>query len=203
MENDELKEPSQESTLPSTQEPQQLLPKSSEVEELNAKIVELEKNLALYKDQLLRKVADFENFKKRVEHESINLVRFANEDLLEKLLPVLDDFERSLKAMQSNNKAIDNGGIVKGIELIYNKLQKILEQYGVKPMDVVGQPFDPHLHDALQQITTNEYPPHTVVQEIEKGYLLHDKVLRHAKVIVSAELQPDFEPNQNNISEMD
>ena len=203
MENDELKEPSQESTLPSTQEPQQLLPKSSEVEELNAKIVELEKNLALYKDQLLRKAADFENFKKRVEHESINLVRFANEDLLEKLLPVLDDFERSLKAMQSNNKAIDNGGIVKGIELIYNKLQKILEQYGVKPMDVVGQPFDPHLHDALQQITTNEYPPHTVVQEIEKGYLLHDKVLRHAKVIVSAELQPDFEPNQNNISEMD
>jgi molecular chaperone GrpE len=203
MENDELKEPSQESTLPSTQEPQQLLPKSSEVEELNAKIVELEKNLALYKDQLLRKAADFENFKKRVEHESINLVRFANEDLLEKLLPVLDDFERSLKAMQSNNKAIDNGSIVKGIELIYNKLQKILEQYGVKPMDVVGQPFDPHLHDALQQITTNEYPPHTVVQEIEKGYLLHDKVLRHAKVIVSAELQPDFEPNQNNISEMD
>jgi len=203
MENDELKEPIQESTLPSTQEPQQLLPKSSEVEELNAKIVELEKNLALYKDQLLRKAADFENFKKRVEHESINLVRFANEDLLEKLLPVLDDFERSLKAMQSNNKAIDNGSIVKGIELIYNKLQKILEQYGVKPMDVVGQPFDPHLHDALQQITTNEYPPHTVVQEIEKGYLLHDKVLRHAKVIVSAELQPDFEPNQNNISEMD
>ncbi len=203
MQNDELKVPDQESTLPSTKEPQQLLSKSSEVEELNTKIVELEKGLAFYKDQLLRKAADFENFKKRVENESVNLIRFANEDLLEKLLPVLDDFERSLKAMQSSSKAIDNGSIVKGIELIYTKLQKILEQHGVKPMEVVGQPFDPHLHDALQQIKTNEYPPHTVVQEIEKGYLLHDKVLRHAKVIVSAELQPDTESDINNISEMD
>lgn len=203
MANGELKNSIQQDAE-STRKTQDNNKKPSEVEELNAKIIELEKSIDFYKDQLLRKAADFENYKKRIENESVNLIRFANEDLLEKLLPVLDDFERSLRALQiENSTTINNNGIAKGIELIYNKFLKVLEQHGVKPMEVVGQPFDPHLHDALQQIRTNEYPPHTVVQEVEKGYMLHDKVLRHAKVIVSAELQPDVNSNQNNVSEMD
>lgn len=204
MQDDDIKEPEPESSEPSNPEGQNQLSDLSEVGSLNAKLADFEKNLNQYKDQLLRKAADFENYKKRIENDYANLVKFANEELLEKLLPVLDDFERSLKVKKSEDSTVDNESIIKGVELIFSKFKRILELQGVKSMEVIGQPFDPHLHDALLQIQTDEYPPHTVVQEVEKGYMLHDKVLRHAKVIVSADSQSGVEPIQkNNISETD
>ncbi|MBI4810537.1 MAG: nucleotide exchange factor GrpE [Ignavibacteriales bacterium] len=204
MQDDDIKEPEPEFSEPSNPEAQSQLSDLSEVDLLNAKLADLEKNLNQYKDQLLRKVADFENYKKRIENDYVNLVKFANEELLEKLLPVLDDFERSLKVKKSEDSTVDNESIIKGVELIFSKFKRILELQGVKSMEVIGQPFDPHLHDALLQIQTEEYPPHTVIQEVEKGYMLHDKVLRHAKVIVSADSQSGVEPIQkNNISETD
>lgn len=204
MQDDDIKEPEPEFSEPSNPEAQSQLSDLSEVDLLNAKLADLEKNLNQYKDQLLRKVADFENYKKRIENDYVNLVKFANEELLEKLLPVLDDFERSLKVKKSEDSMVDNESIIKGVELIFSKFKRILELQGVKSMEVIGQPFDPHLHDALLQIQTEEYPPHTVIQEVEKGYMLHDKVLRHAKVIVSADSQSGVEPIQkNNISETD
>lgn len=167
------------------------LPELSELGMLSAKVVELENNISQYKDQLLRKAAEFENYKKRIANDYTNLVKFSNEDLIEKLLPVLDDFERSLRAIKSKNvqqnENTQEESFVKGVELIFNKFKRILELQGLKHFEVVSQPFDPQLHDALMQIQTKEYPPQTVLEEIEKGYMLHDKVLRHAKVIVSAE----------------
>ncbi|MFQ5797419.1 MAG: nucleotide exchange factor GrpE [Bacteroidota bacterium] len=160
--------------------------------ELKGKIAELETSVELYKDQLLRKAADFENYKKRVEHEIVNLTQFANETLIAELLPILDDFTRSL-TMSRDRK--DFEVFRRGVELIYSKFLKILEAQGVKPFDSIGKPFDVGYHDALMQLSKEGVPPNTVIEEVEKGYKLHDKVIRHAKVIVSQE------PTQNNEGE--
>jgi molecular chaperone GrpE len=146
------------------------------------RLAEAEKQAALFKDQFLRKAAEFENFKRRVENESATIIRYANEDLLQAILPVIDDLERSLK--NSDNK---DGAFHKGIELIYQKILKTLQKQNVRPFETVGKPFDVHYHDALLQVPRKDVAPHTVLEEVEKGYLYHDKVLRHAKVVVSSE----------------
>ena|SRR6267378_1185711 len=198
--------PEKEDASQAGQRPMQL-PELTELDMLSAKIAELENNLAQCKDQLLRKAAEFENFKKRVENDFASIVKFSNEDLILKLLPVLDDFERSLKAVGGAEPAAgarapgavaiepaQESSFRRGVELIYNKFRKILEAQGVRTMEVVGKPFDPHLHDALLQVPRADVPPHTVVEEVDKGYLLNDKVLRHAKVIVAADA-PDGHPS--------
>jgi len=177
------------------------LPELSEMDMLSARVVEFETTAAHYKDQLLRKAAEFENYRKRIENDSANLVRFANEELIEKFLPVLDDFDRSFAALKNMNSGGES--FIKGIELIYNKLRRIFELQGIKPIDVVGQPFDPELHDALLQMPSKEHPPNTVIQEVEKGYTLHDRVIRHSKVIVSAEPESGETTAQNDLSESD
>jgi molecular chaperone GrpE len=170
---------------------------SSEPVDSSRKIADLESALAQLKDQLLRKAAEFENYKKRSENENLSYVRFANENLITRLIPVLDDFERLMKSLQSgggegtgeNSRAANEAADAyrKGFELIYNKFLKILEANGVKHFEVVGQPFDPQLHDALMMVPRQDVPPHTVLEEIEKGYTMNDKVIRHARVIVSEE----------------
>ncbi len=152
-------------------------------EDLSLKLAEAEKQAAYYKDLLLRKAAEFENYKKRVENDSALIVRYANEDLITEILPILDDFERSLKLTKDQK---DFETFYKGVELIYQKLLKILEFQGVKPLETVGKEFNVEYHDAVLQIPKADVPPHTVIEEVEKGYTLHDKVIRHAKVIVSA-----------------
>lgn len=164
-------------------------PQASEQSELTAKIAELEKGIDQFRDQLLRKAAEFENYKRRVENDYSSVVKFSNEDLIIKLLPVLDDFERSMKAQQERVSpgGSNDSSFAKGFELIYNKFKKILETQGVRHFEVIGKPFDPQIHDALMQMPRTDVPPHTVIEEIEKGYMLHDKVIRHARVVVSAE----------------
>ncbi len=171
-----------------------------EIAELRKKTEELEQAVAQLKDQLLRKAAEFDNYKKRMEAETISVIRFANEDLLLKLLPVVDDLERSFKALEgsANPGTGDDApaspqdaqrketSFISGVELIRGKLKKILEQVGLKEFESAGRPFDPALHDALLQVPREDMPHHTVVEEIEKGYQLHEKVVRHARVIVSS-----------------
>ncbi len=172
-------------------EPPKQIPELTEMDMLSAKIVELETAVNQFKDQLLRKAAEFENYKKRTESDYGSIIKFSNEELIGKLLPVLDDFERSLKAKKETNaqSAGEAGNVfVQALELISSKFKKILEAQGLKHFDVVGMPFDPQLHDALLQMPKNDVPPHTVIQEVEKGYMLHDKVLRHARVIVSSDV---------------
>jgi molecular chaperone GrpE len=151
---------------------------------------ELQKQVDQYKDLLLRKAAEFDNYKRRIESETTNILKYATESLVEDLLPVLDDFERSLKHRKENK---DNDALVKGIELIYQKLVKVIEGRGVKPFDTVGKEFNVEYHDALMQIPRSDVPYHTILEEVEKGYTLNDKVIRHAKVVVSS--TPDEAPS--------
>ena len=133
---------------------------------------------------MLRKAAEFDNYKKRSEADYANMVKIANEALLHSLIPIFEDFARSLKA---GREAKDLDSLLKGIELIYNKFAKALESQGLVAFESVGKPFDVDYHDALLQVQRPDVSPHTVVEEIERGYKLYDKIIRHAKVIVSAE----------------
>jgi molecular chaperone GrpE len=138
------------------------------------------------KDQLLRTMADFENYKRRTQKEFTQIIQNANEKLMIEILPVLDDMERALKA--SKEITSDDPKIqlhVQGLEFIYKKLMKALTDKGLKAMESVGLPLNTDLHDALIQIDAPGKEPNMIVDEHEKGYYLYDKVIRHAKVIVS------------------
>lgn len=150
--------------------------------DLRKRIAELEEEKNAFKDQLLRKAAEFENFRKRRESEFLQLIANSNAELITQLLPILDDYERSLKSAQERK---DFDSFFKGIELIFKNLVGLLEKQGVKPIDAVGKTFDPELHDALMQVESDEHPPGTVVEEHLRGYTMHDRVLRHSQVLVS------------------
>ena len=154
--------------------------------ELNEKIQSLEKEVEDYKEKLLRKAAEFENYKRRTEVDQLNLLNYSGESLIIKLLPIIDDFERSLQHMDD---AKDVESIKTGVKLVYDKLMKILDEQGVKKIEAVGQPFNVELHEAVMQRKDENTEPHTVLDELEKGYMYKDKVIRHTKVIVSEDTE--------------
>jgi molecular chaperone GrpE len=157
-------------------------------EKTEIKIAELEAQLKDWQDKLLRKAAEFENYKRRAENDQFNLINYAAESFIVKLLPIVDDFERTLEHIDdiNNNKSVKDG-----IKLVYEKLLKVLNDQGIKKMQTKGQPFNVDFHDALMQKKDDSVPDHTVLEEIESGYLYRDKVIRHAKVIVSEESSSD------------
>ncbi len=173
---------------------------TEQLEKANQKIGQFENEISEYKDKLLRKAAEFENYKRRTENEQLNLLKYAAESFIVKILPIVDDFERSLLHID-NAKDIDS--IKQGIKLVYDKLIKILNDQGVTKIDSIGKPFDVHFHEALMQRKADGVEQHTVLDEIEKGYIYKDKVIRHAKVVVSEDSleetakQSDIE-NQNS-----
>ena len=162
-------------------------------EKSEAKIAELEAQVKEWQDKLLRKAAEFENYKRRTENDQFNLINYAAESFIIKLLSIVDDFERSMNHIDDieNNKSVKDG-----IKLVYEKLQKLLIEHGVKKMQTKGEPFNVDYHDALMQRIDNSVPPHTVLEEVESGYFYRDKVIRHAKVIVSEDSAAD----ENQIS---
>ncbi len=134
-------------------------------------------------DKMLRNQADLENTRKRLDREKQEFVKFANEGLILDLLNVLDDLERTVDLAQT---AKDNlAAFTKGIEMILAHLYEMLKNHGVKPIEAEGQMFDPHFHEALMQVENKELPEHTVVEVLQKGYLIHGRVLRSAKVKVT------------------
>ncbi|HXH17737.1 MAG TPA: nucleotide exchange factor GrpE [Chitinophagales bacterium] len=140
-----------------------------------------EKNEELI-DKYRRLFADFDNYKKRSAKEWLEKNKEAGKDILIHLLPVLDDFERALKTIKTSG---NHEATREGFELIYNKLKKSLEQKGLEPMVSIGEPFDPDRHDAITEIpASKEEDKGKVLDEIEKGYLLNGKIIRHAKVVV-------------------
>lgn len=157
-----------------------------EISDEKTEIEKLKKDLETLKDTLLRKVAEFENYKKRTEGEISNYVKYASEHLIKQLLPVYDDFIRTTDSIEKGETK-DFETLKKGFESIHKKFEKILKKEGLKEMDVLGKEFDVNLCDALLQMPKENIAPHTVLEVVEKGYFLKDKVLRHAKVIVSAE----------------
>lgn len=138
--------------------------------------------LAELKNKYLRLYADFENFRRRTAKEKLDLIANANEGLLVSLLPVIDDFER---AMQSLETSTDPNAALEGIKLIHNKFTKTLESKGLKPMVSKGEPFNADLQESVTQFPAPSPDlKGKVIDEIERGYLLNDKVIRYAKVIV-------------------
>ncbi|MBI3195462.1 MAG: nucleotide exchange factor GrpE [Ignavibacteriae bacterium] len=178
----------------STEVSEQVAQEQPETAVPDNRIEELEKTIGQLKDQLLRKAAEFENYKRRTENDYLERVRYANEDLIFDLLPVLDDFERSLKLSREKK---DFDSFFRGVELIYQKCLKLFAKQGVEAYEVIGKEFDPHLHDALMQLPKSDVPPHMILEEVEKGYMMYGKVLRHAKVVVSGEVVEESQPAES------
>jgi molecular chaperone GrpE len=142
----------------------------------------LEEQLAELNDKYLRLFSDFDNYRKRTAKERIELAKTAGEDFFKAILPVLDDFERGLKAM---NEAADVNALKEGVDLIYNKLSSTLIGKGLEPLTSVGNVFDADIHEAITNIPApSDDMKGKVVDELERGYALNGKVIRYAKVIV-------------------
>lgn len=143
-------------------------------------------------DRYLRTLADFENFRRRVSREREEWRRQAQEELLREILPVLDNFDRALAAEGGAGR---DGGFRAGVELIHRDFLNALERLGVRPFSAVGEAFDPLRHEAAASTERADVADHTVVSEVQRGYLLHDRVLRPARVVVAVE------PSQPEVGE--
>ena len=170
-----------------------------EYEQTLARLQELES----LREQLLRSAADFENAKKRLTRERDEFVKFSQEALIRDLLPVLDNFERALAHVPDLQEPVLKN-LVSGIQLVFKQLSEVLKPQGLKRLQSVGQKFDPHKHEAIGYVE-KEGPEDRVVEEIEPGYLLHDRLLRAAKVKVSApssqkSLTPSEDEKQDEIT---
>jgi molecular chaperone GrpE len=159
---------------------------SSEQNPVADEIEELKRQVEQFKDSLLRKAAEFENYKKRTENEITSYFKYASEKLIKKLLPVYDNLNRAVDSIEKGETK-DFETLQKGVISIKDNFQTILENEGLKEIDCLNKEFNVDLSDALLTIPKEDVQPHTVVEVVEKGYYFKDKVIRHAKVIVSAE----------------
>jgi len=156
--------------------------KSSKKQSSKEQIKELEAQVAESKDKFLRLYAEFENYKKRTIKEKLDLMKTASQDVMQKMLPVLDDFDRAKKSADDDSSPEH---FTDGVRLLYEKLHGTLTQKGLQAMESTGEIFDPELHNAITEIPapTDEMKG-KVIDTIEKGYYLNDKIIRHAKVVV-------------------
>jgi len=143
----------------------------------------LRQELEETRDKLMRARAEAQNLVRRTAVEKSEAIRFANEAFVKALLPVVDDFERTLSAA---SEARSSEAIVEGVRLVYEKVLKVLKDHNVEPIEAAGKPFDPAFHSAILQQPSTERPPGTVLQEVQKGYCLRDRVVRPSQVIVAA-----------------
>ena len=143
-------------------------------------LTEAQEAVAELNERIVRLTADFDNFRKRAQREKDEARQFANQGLLEKLLPVLDNFEMALTAVKDADPSVRDG-----VQMILDQLLGVLKESGVEPVDAMGQPFDPNLHEALSQEETTEVEEGTVVQQVQRGYKLNDRLVRPARVVVA------------------
>ncbi|MFZ3129760.1 MAG: nucleotide exchange factor GrpE [Desulfosporosinus sp.] len=149
---------------------------------LEAELVKAKAKAEDHYVQLQRLQADFDNYRKRTQKEKTELIKYASERLVGELLPVLDNFDRAVSAAKVNP---DFASFSQGVEMILRQMQTALSKEGLKAMDAVGQPFDPNLHEAVLREASDEHPENTVVEVLQKGYYLKEKVLRPSMVKVS------------------
>jgi molecular chaperone GrpE len=152
--------------------------------------VNYEKEVTRLKDTLLRKAAEFENYKKRTDSEISNFIKYASENIIKELIPVYDDLGRSVESI-NKGETKDFETLKKGVMLIYEKFKSVLEKEGLEEINSHGKEFDVDVNSAMMQIPKEGVKPNTVLEVIEKGYKLKDKVVKHEKVLVSSE------PNKN------
>lgn len=151
-------------------------------EKSDEKFNELQQKYDTLNQQYLRLAADFENYRKRQEHEREDLLKFGTENALKKMLEVLDNFERGKKALE---KVEDYAKVKESFDLVHKQTVEILKKLGLEEIETEGKEFDPNFHDAVMQTPTSEHPEHTVINELQKGYKMGDKVLRPALVNVA------------------
>lgn len=158
-------------------------PQEARILELEAEVDRLTKELSSEKENFIRKVAETDNYRKRLIREKEAAVQFANERLLNDIIPILDDFDRAVEAGEQSS---DVQSYVQGVQLIRKQLLDMLQRnWGLKRMDdIVGKEFSPHEHEAMMMEEDEKYDTETVLAELQKGYYLHDRVLRTAKVKV-------------------
>jgi molecular chaperone GrpE len=162
----------------------------SELDVLKEKLAQAEQERDAFKDQLYRKAADYENFRRQKEREAAAYLKYAEEGVIKKLLPTLDDLERVIKNADKFLAGNPDAKIyVDGVKLVQQKMLKTLEERGVTRIESLGKKFDVAYHEALTQMPKSDVAPETIVDEFEAGYMLHDKVIRHAKVVVAKEIE--------------
>jgi molecular chaperone GrpE len=159
-----------------------LKPGGEPAAEPGARLAEMEAELIKYKDAALRAAADLDNYRKRVSRERDESIKYSNAAFLERLIPVLDNFELGLQAARNAPEAT---AIVDGLSMVYKQLQDFLANSGVETIEAAGQTFDPNLHEALAQEESHDIPEGKVIRQARRGYRLRDRLLRPANVVVS------------------
>ena len=167
-------------------EPAEKKKEPTPLERLQDQLAEKTREASEIFDKWLRLRAEFENYKKRMQKEKADLMRFGNESLLKSILPILDNLER---AINHGKDLKENTSLLEGVELTLKQFVDTLERFGVKPVSAMGEVFDPEKHEAISYQESDQ-EPHRVISEVMKGYLFHERLLRPAKVIVSREKAP-------------
>jgi molecular chaperone GrpE len=175
----------------STEELQELLQAKQKLEEQSAELERKEALLAEYEDLLKRKQAEFENYRKRGEKEAQDFKRYANVEIVLDVLNTIDDFERAIESTKSSR---DFDALVDGIMLVEKQLKTVLEnKYSVKVIEAVGKEFDPTVHDAIMMEESENHDEDTVIEDFQKGYIMHDRVIRPAKVKVAKAVSSEYD----------
>jgi molecular chaperone GrpE len=166
------------------------------LKEMEEKVEFFKKEATEKHDQLLRVAAEFDNYKKRTAREMDDFRKFANERFVKAMLPVVDSLDLAIKS--SSNDQQTNSSVVEGVTLTLNEIYKVFEQFGVKPFESLGKTFDPVFHQAMMQEETDLYPENTVSRELQKGYMIHDRLLRPAMVVVSKKKEESEDIDNKN-----
>lgn len=156
-----------------------------------------EEELQMFQDKYLRLAAEFENYKRRAQRDQNDSIRFGNESLLKNLLPIIDNLER---AIQCAKDAGTSGPLLEGVELTHKQFLETVGKVGVRQLSTTGNSFDPAIHQAVTQVESENTEPNTVIEEFQKGYLLHDRILRPAMVSVAKEKSELTEPGSTEES---
>jgi len=171
---------------------------TTELTTLRQQLTTKEQEAKEYYDRYVRQVAETENFKKRNARERDDAIRFANEMLLKDLLPVIDNLERAIAHAASG----ENGKpLVEGVEMVLKGFLDVLGKSGVRPIEAIGHPFDPSKHEAITQVFSEVHEPNVVVEELHKGYMLRDRLLRAA--LVSVAKAPETKEKKNDIGQVE
>lgn len=153
-----------------------------EIERLKVELDEERKHVAEEHDRHLRALADFSNYRRRHQDDYNQAAQFASQELILKILPAIDNFERALEATEQNHSY---ESLLEGVKLTLRQLHDIIEKEGVQPIKSVGEQFDPSMHEAVMRVETDDYPENTIVEELQPGYVQNDKIIRPARVKVA------------------
>lgn len=161
----------------------EVLEEETPLSEEQMRIQQLEQQVNELNNKLLRTHADYENFRRRTKEEREAAAKYRAQSLIEGLLPALDNFERALMVDPQQD---ETKSLLQGMEMVYRQMQEVLKSEGLEVINAVGQTFDPHLHQAVMQVNSDEYDANQVVEELQKGYRLKDRVIRPSMVKVNA-----------------